>query len=54
LVGQCPDGSVAHGTTPVKHGVFENELENMRGGEIGDENVARSEILAYNDVDTSN
>ena len=53
-VGERADGAVAHGSSPVQNGVFEHELEDVRCGEVCDEDVARTQVLADNSVDTGN
>jgi hypothetical protein len=52
-VGESTDGAVSESSTPEERGVLEDELEDMRGGEIGKEDVAGSEVLADDDIDTS-
>jgi hypothetical protein len=52
-VGEGTDSAVSESSTPEQSGVLEYELEDMRGGEIGKEDVAGSEVLADDDIDTS-
>jgi hypothetical protein len=53
IIRQRPDGSVTHGTTPVKYSVLEYEFKDMRGGEICDEDIARAKVFSYDSIDTS-
>jgi hypothetical protein len=53
-IGKGADTAVSESSAPVEHSVFEDEFEDMSGGEVGEKHIARSKVLANDDIDTGN
>jgi hypothetical protein len=53
-VGEGADSAVPKSATPEECSILEDEFENMCGREVGKEDITRPEVLADNDIDTSN